>query len=178
MIYEKHQIIKRIRDLGMREQPFMLVGVRSKDNLPNVFDDRMYLVSNSNFASFNCTTEPGNNWLKTLMNPKGAAVLKPGSYKFKFGTHHNDYECLVQAEEVVVYRDNDLDSIAEEQGIEDRGWFGIHIHRANATGTSKLVDKWSAGCQVIADYRDFNFLMKICKNSGLQEFQYYLLKEW
>lgn len=178
MYYEKHQIIKRIRDLGMKELPFMIVGVRSKSVKINQFDDKMYLITPSRCIQFDCTTDPGSDWLLRWMNPKGTAVLKPGVWKFKFGMHHGKYECLVQAEPVTVYRDVDKDEIPEEQGVEDTGWHEIHIHRANPLNISKYVGKWSAGCQVLPDPRDFDLLMKECKTTGYQEFSYYLLNEW
>ena len=43
-----------------------------------------------------------------------------------------------------------------------RGLFGINIHRASADQRSIQVGKWSAGCQVVADPRDFAQLMDIC----------------
>ena len=51
-----------------------------------------------------------------------------------------------------------MDNENSSGGI-DTGYFGINIHRANEKGTSINVDKWSVGCQVIADYRDFDTLM-------------------
>ena len=38
------------------------------------------------------------------------------------------------------------------------------MHRASESHTSTLVDKWSAGCQVIASPSDFADLMEMTKN--------------
>jgi hypothetical protein len=43
------------------------------------------------------------------------------------------------------------------------GIYGINIHRASGTGVSLRVDKWSAGCQVLADSADFSNLIYLCK---------------
>ena len=50
-----------------------------------------------------------------------------------------------------------------EENVHE-GVFGINIHRATAKsgGTSTRVDKWSAGCQVIAKNSDFKEFMEIC----------------
>ena len=44
----------------------------------------------------------------------------------------------------------------------------INIHRATARagGKSSRVDKWSAGCQVIAANDDFNEFMDICRKAS------------
>jgi hypothetical protein len=40
--------------------------------------------------------------------------------------------------------------------------YGVNIHRANKTGTTKTVDKNSAGCQVFENAADFDFFLKLC----------------
>ena len=48
------------------------------------------------------------------------------------------------------------------------GIYGINIHRATARegGKSTQVDKWSAGCQVIAANDDFKTFMAIVHKSA------------
>jgi hypothetical protein len=48
-------------------------------------------------------------------------------------------------------------------GKKETGIFGIDIHRASATGTTKYVDKYSAGCQVFENADDFNEFIKLCE---------------
>ena len=159
---------------------FMLVGVRSKANIPNEFDDLLGVIRNDKITWFTCTTNPGTHWLKNLLNPKGTALLKPGQYidTWKLGLHQGKYEALCQAKPVTVYRDKDLDNIAEETATLDTGLFGINIHRANETAISKFVDKWSAGCQVLNNPADFKELLAQCKLSSLKIFTYTLLNEF
>jgi hypothetical protein len=51
-----------------------------------------------------------------------------------------------------------------EENIKE-GIYGINIHRASATGTSTQIDKWSAGCQVIANNQNFDKLMELANKS-------------
>ncbi len=89
---------------------------------------------------------------------------------------------LGQKKDVTVYRDNDRDNNYDlNESKTDTGIFGINIHRATAKtgGKSTRVDKWSAGCQVIASYDDFEEFLGVCKKSSLiwgNSFSYTLLE--
>ena len=56
------------------------VGIRSKANLPNQFDDLFGVIQNGKITWYTCTTNPGTHWLKNILNPKGAALLKAAQY--------------------------------------------------------------------------------------------------
>jgi len=85
---------------------------------------------------------------------------------------------LCQRKNVVVYRDGDKDNFSEETAVTETGLFGINIHRANANLVSQLVDRYSAGCQVLNNPQDFDYLIKRCKASNLKDFTYTLLREF
>ena len=178
--YSIEELKAEFNRLGYKWFDFQIVGIRSKANKPNVFDDLIAVVNKDKIKWFTCTTNPGTHWLKNLLNPKGTALLKPGQYidTWKLGLHQGKYEALCQAKPVTVYRDKDLDNIAEETATLDTGLFGINIHRANETAISKFVDKWSAGCQVLNNPADFKELLALCKLSGLKSFTYTLLNEF
>jgi hypothetical protein len=61
------------------------------------------------------------------------------------------------------------------------GFYGINIHRASTKRTSTQVDRWSAGCQVIADPADFAELILLCheqvEKRGFKTFTYTLIQE-
>ena len=59
-----------------------------------------------------------------------------------------------------------------------RGIFGINIHRANPNAISTLVEKWSAGCQVLNNPQEFAQLISMCEASGNKFFTYTLFNEW
>jgi len=183
--YLRGELHAQFVKLGYKWLPFHLVGVRSKADIPNSFDDKFYLVNEINptnpvFWETSCTTNPGLYWMQKVVNAKGAAVLKPNQWKecWQLGKHKGVYEALVQCAPVSVYRDNDKDDKAEEQGILDTGLFGINIHRANASAVSKIIDQWSAGCQVLNDPTAYAKLLEACKASGVKKFTYTLLKEF
>ncbi len=114
------------------------------------------------------------------MNPKGAALLKPGQWDdcWQIGMHQGKYEALTQCAPVTVFRDGNKNDVAEESATTETGIFGINIHRANPSIVSKLIDKWSAGCQVLNDPKQFAELLGKCKKSGFKKFTYTLLKEF
>jgi hypothetical protein len=178
--YSVEELKKKFEELGYKWYPFMLIGIRSKENKPNVFDDLIGVVENDKINWYTATTNPGTHWLKNLLNPKGAALLKHGQWvdSWKIGLHQGKYEALTQIKPITVYRDGDKDIIAEETKITDTGLFGINIHRANSSAISKLIDKWSAGCQVLNNPKEFAELLSKCKSSGLKTFTYTLLNEF
>lgn len=157
-----------------------LIGVRSKADAPDQFDDTLYLITPDSFLRYPCTTNPGVYWLKNWFNPKGCAVLKPGQYidSWAIGKHRGLYEALVQCKPVTIYFDTNKDAKSDESGEQSTGLFGINIHRASDNWASKVVDKWSAGCQVLPNPANFTELMALCKLSGKQKFTYTLLNEF
>ena len=93
--------------------------------------------------------------------------MKPGQYKaYRIDKHRGNYDALCQREgEVEVYRDNNKDGCYDlDNDNTQTGYFGINIHRATARKGKKSskVDKWSAGCQVIADNDDWSEFIFAC----------------
>ena len=152
-----------------------IVGVRnSKTNgrVTNAFDDCMtisYKVEGEwKFHCFPCTTDPGTHWVENILNDRGVAILKPGQYRgsHKLRLHQDKYLALGQKKPMKLYRDANLDGkydLIEESVREEL--VGINIHRATsrAGGKSSRIDKWSAGCQVIADNDDWHEFLDICQ---------------
>ena len=178
--YSYAELEAKFAELGYQWPTFHIIGVRSKANEKNKFDDNLYLVNGPIMFPYTATTNPGTHWLKNLLNPKGAAVLKPGQYvdSWKLGMHQGKYQALTQAKPITVYRDGDKDDVAEETKVEQTGLFGINIHRANPSAISSIIDKWSAGCQVLNNPKEFQHLISTCKNSGKSTFTYTLLREF
>ena len=167
-----------------------IVGVRNGETgneVTNKFDDFLtlsYKVDGEwNYHSFDATTDPGKHWVENVMNEDGVAILKENQYRgsHKIGLHQGKYEALRQQKPVQVYRDNDLDGNYDllEENIQE-GIFGINIHRATKYEGRKStqIDKWSAGCQVIAANDDFRLFMEICnkaKDAWSNSFTYTLI---
>ena len=154
-----------------------IVGVRNSETnnkVTNKFDDCLTVSYNfqgeEKFHCFECTTDPGKHWVENVLNPNGVAILVPGQYRgsHKIGLHQGKYEALRQKKPLKVYRDGDRDDTYDfiEENVHE-GIYGINIHRATARegGKSVQVDKWSAGCQVIAANDDFKLFMEICRKA-------------
>lgn len=164
-----------------------LIGVRSNDLTPNVFNDWFCVMwkfeGNWNLNVFKCTTDPGLYWLEKPMNEHGTAILKEGQHRGMWtrGMHQGKYPALVQAEPVTVIRDYNRDNKLDfDLGRLDAGLFGINGHRANSKWESIQVDKWSAGCQVLSNPQEFDQLITLCDESRKHwgnSFTYTLLSE-
>jgi len=177
------------QDYRVFTRPFELniVGLRNDSLIPNVFNDTINVLfkddkGNWQFHSYAATTDPGTYWLKNPLNPQGTAILKAGQYlnSHMIGLHRNKYTALVQRNPVTVIRDVKRDGNLDFSGKEDTGQFGINIHRALQDGTTKYIDKFSAGCQVFANADDFNAFMDLCQRHKQlygNSFTYTLLHE-
>ena len=100
------------------------------------------------------------------MNPQGTAILNPGQYvdAYQLGLHRGKYRALVQCKAVSVTRDYNRNAVLDfNNGRIAKGIFGINIHRASQVGTTFVVDKYSAGCQVFKNVKDFDFFIKLCE---------------
>ena len=166
-----------------------IIGQRTASRFANVFDDFLHLVykddgDNWIHHTFNITTDAGTYYLENPMRVTGTAILVAGQYRsvYKLGLHRGKYTALVQrGGKVRVYRDSNRDNILDHdpESISE-GYFGINIHRASAHRESTKVEKWSAGCQVFADPKDFAIFIAICEKAVTlwgEWFSYTLLED-
>jgi hypothetical protein len=155
-----------------------IVGVRSVERVADAFDDWLHLVYQSAGGRWvehrwPITTDPGKDYLLEPMNALGTAFMAPGQYRgaYRLGLHRGQYEALVQAAPVTVYRQKT--TTPEPDGTVRyaptvgpfTGFYGLNIHRSSARGESARVGKWSAGCQVFKRLADYNAFMGIVKQS-------------
>lgn len=155
----------------MRPFELNIVGLRSNSVFPNRFDDEIHVfyktdTSRWNYHIFKATTDPGTFWLRNPSEPQGTAILAEGQYTnaYELGMHRGKYQALVQRKPVTVIRDYDRDAKLDfYNGTKTTGLYGINIHRANSTGTTKTVDKNSAGCQVFENADSFQLFLLLCE---------------
>lgn len=153
-----------------------IVGVRSAETRANAFDDWLTVSYKDAahgdwaFYAFACTTDPGLSHLENLSHPDGTAVLKEGQYRSShmIRKHNGQYDAICQKPgfKLTTYRDRNQDGTIDRES--DRIFTnatGINIHRANRLRRSTQVDRWSAGCQVIADPTDFDVLMTLARRA-------------
>jgi hypothetical protein len=182
------QTIKQMTDYAWFEKGdynLNIVGIRNSESgteVTNRFDDKITLSYKTgsdpktgeggtwHFHCYDCTTDPGTHWVENIMRKEGVAILKPGQYRGShiIRKHQGRYDALGQNRPVSVYRDNNRDAYynLHEESVQT-GLFGINIHRATkyANKKSTQVDKWSAGCQVIAANNDWKEFMSICRKA-------------
>lgn len=141
------EVLDRAVLLGLRGY-FANFGVPGND--VGIYDDGIVLISPTAFVAYNANTDPSATRSKV-------AVLQPGRWLYKVGTHNINkppekrYRALVQAGSVDVFRPqtestpkgtNSTLGACQGDGVW-RGWFGINIHRGGVNTTS------SEGCQTI-----------------------------
>jgi len=183
MSFTREQLQKAVKSNEYRwfeggDYNLNIVGIRNSDTegkVTNKFDDWVTLSYSVNgemmFHCFDATTDPGSHWEKNLLNKDGVAILVPGQYRgsHTIGLHQGKYEALRQKSSLKVYRDKDKDGVYDflEENIKE-GIYGINIHRATSRvgGKSTQIDKWSAGCQVIAANADFKLFMEVVNKSA------------
>lgn len=173
------QLQSIFRLFGYEWPSFHLIGIRSKEDKPNEFDDDFYLIAAGASLATIGTTNPGRSWLRLPGRVSGTAVLKSGQYinTWQLGLHRGMYRAWTQAKPVPVHRDNNKDDKSDETNVIETGMFGINIHRAHENHVSKLIDKWSAGCQVICDPEFYKKFIELSQASMQKYFTYTLLRE-
>ena len=184
MKYTREQIKDTVEGLGYKyfigdNYDVNIVGIRNSETegrVTNKFDDLITISYKDEdgewqYHEYDCTTDPGDDWMENpWIKEKGCAVLKPGQYRgsHKLRLHSGKYLALGQKKDVTVYRDNNRNDQYEfDESSCDTGVFGINIHRATALEgkTSTYVNKYSAGCQVIASNDDWFAFLEICQTA-------------
>ena len=172
---------------GKKPYDLNIVGVRSYNMRANKFDDNINVFYKNTKKDwevrvYKITTDPGSHYLENPMKVAGTAIMVPGQYRssHKIGTHKT-YEALVQRGKnpIKIYRDSNKDEILDmSSDTVTEGWYGINIHKAGSN--SKIVHKWSAGCQVFktsSDFKDFMTLVNRAAKYWGPTFTYTLLEE-
>ena len=186
MKYTREQIQKTVTDKGYKYftdtkgkgYDVNIVGIRNSEtgnDITNKFDDLMTISYKCDegfwhYNEYSCTTDPGDDWTDSPWLEKGCAILKPGQYRgsHKIRLHGGKYTALGQKKNVTVYRDFNKDNRYDfDESTCDTGLFGINIHRATALEgkTSTYVNRWSAGCQVIASNDNWHEFLNICQEA-------------
>jgi hypothetical protein len=178
--YTDKQLLEKVKSLSSFTKipnGYWLLGVRSQDDLPNRFDDKIYLFKGEEFVLVtSATTNAGTSTLRQFekVNKDGAAILKADEWYYnvwKYGKHQGKVEGLLQlGNKVKVWRDTDKDDKSEEQGKLQEGYFGINFH-PNTYDLSKpsgtTIGWWSAGCQVVNNVSNYKLMIQLLKREKL-----------
>lgn len=188
--YKDKELLEKVKSLSsFKDIPsgYWLLGVRSNEDTPNRFDDKIYLFKGEEFIVVtSATTNPGTPTLKQFekVNREGAAVLKADVWYhnlWKYGKHNGKIEALLQlGNSVQVYRDTDKDDKSEEQGKLQAGYFGINFHPntydITADNIGAIIGWYSAGCQVVNDMDKYRVMIKLLKTE--KSVSYCLINEF
>ena len=174
-----------------------IIGVRSYSREAGKFDDKILLVYRNDkmqwqWHEFKATTDTGEFYLRQPLSKDGTAIILPNQYRgvYKLGIHgrtwaSGGYKALEQVGNFTYIRDNNRDNILDVDNIDLSQIFEANLktnlHRASKWQILDLIGKYSAGCQVIQDPKDFDFLIGVCEESIKRgfpnSFTYTLLNE-
>lgn len=186
--YSKEEILERVKSLSSFKRipgDYWLVGIRSKEDTYNKFDDRFYLFKNEELIlSTTGTTNAGSKGLLEFYtyNSEGCAIVKADEWYYnlwKPGLHKGKMRALRQSTEIKFFRDNNKNFKAEEIGTVKKELIGINFHAASYQiddRTIELINGWSTGCQVCNNIKDYYRIIDTLGKQG--DVSYCLLKEW
>lgn len=187
------EILQRVHDHGFKvfdsdhDFDLNIVALRNPIGRTNKFDDLLFCVFKVDgqwiVNKYKVTTDPGHYWLHNPSRVEGTAILKhPQQCRsvYKLDLHRGKYLALCQRNgKVTVWRDSNRDSYHDFDVDEQRGYFGINIHRASKHRITENVDRYSAGCTVFADPEEFAVFIEACKmqveHNGWKTFTYTIL---
>jgi hypothetical protein len=115
------------------------------------------------------TTAPGLTYEASKFGGAGRTIMmQEGQYKDSYvrGLHLGKIDTLVQAKSMNYHRDESLNAQYNSVNITT-GIFGTNIHPSGNYGNSdpnKLINNWSAGCQVFRSYDDYLWMMQAVRN--------------
>ena len=153
------------------------VFIRTDNKLTNTFDDVCVRFNGGKVDSVsNCTTTAGYFYVyNPLTNGgvTGTAIAKEqqviGSHKFVTSSNWKSLwlgaPYFQQVKPIVVYRDGNKDNNIDRNKTQT-GLFGINFHRG---GLGSIIDRWSAGCQVVPDKQWYK-MIDIFQNGELIDY--------
>lgn len=177
------QLIQSVKEIGFKvfEKPYdmTMVAIRSKNQLSNSFDDFFIpIYRNASRAykiePFTSTTDSGLYYLKNPMKKAGTAILVPnvqtrGSHRFQ-KNGHKGYTAFRQIKPMPIVRNNAKDGKLHFELYENPKNIiyencSANIHRATPKEllASTVVGKWSAACQVLAEYFEWQRLCQLAR---------------
>jgi hypothetical protein len=176
--YTDAELIHQAKSIkGFKSIPkgLWLIFIRSNEDEPNRFDDKVYIMQNEKSISVSsCTTNSGTYGLLNFKkwNQKGTAIIKFDEWyydTYKYGLHKGKMPALRQVKPMKYFRDGNKNLKSEENGQIHTEIAYTNIHFNSYTNRTKLltwlIGEWSVGCMVLND-GDFyyNTLIRLFKN--------------
>lgn len=186
--YTDEQLLNRVKGLKSFiriPNDYWILGVQSKEDKFNEFDDKFYLFKGEKFIIVTTgTTNAGLTGLKhyDTYNPNGCAVIKTDEWYYKLwkpGLHKGKMRALKQYSAIKYYRDWNKNDKVEEIGKVREGVIGINFHTASYQPynvITRLIGGWSTGCQVANNTADYYKILDYIGNQDVVS--YCLIKEF
>lgn len=199
-IYKLQSVLARKNYVWFNNGKYNLniIGIRSEESKSNLFDDWLCVVYKDDLGvwttrQYPITTDPGKYYLQNPLNKNGTIILVPGQYRgaYKIGIHGRSYagggyKALEQVRPMRYVRDNNKDEILDFDlyrkglGKIEESNAKTNIHRASKWSAIRLIERYSAGCQVFKSPNDFEEFIDLCDKSRLlygNSFTYTLIEE-
>lgn len=199
-IYKLQSVLARKNYVWFNNGKYNLniIGIRSEESKSNLFDDWLCVIYKDDLGvwttrQYSITTDPGKYYLQNPLNKNGTIILVPGQYRgaYKIGIHGRSYvgggyKALEQVRPMRYVRDNNKDEILDFDlyrkglGKIEESNAKTNIHRASKWSAIRLIERYSAGCQVFQNPNDFEEFIDLCDKSRLlygNSFTYTLIEE-
>jgi hypothetical protein len=140
------------------------VWLRTDEKLTNSFDDFVAVYKNGMpIAALPCSTTAGDFYVFNPLSVGGITGTAIAAEQQVIDSHqfvtNSNWKSLwlgapyfQQVRPITIYRDGNKDRIIDKK-INQLGLYGINFHRA---GVGSIIDRWSAGCQVVPDKQWFS----------------------
>lgn len=187
--YKAQELIDRVKELdSFRGIPhnYWILGVQSKEDTYNYFDDKFYLFKGTRFISVvTGTTNAGTTGLMNYSryNKNGVLVVKKNEWYhglWRYGLHKGKMPALKQIRPIKYFRDWNKNQRIEQLGQEKSGIKGINFHtvlyQKNLSFIRKLIGGWSVGCQVVNNVGKYYAILNKVKNQ--KDITYCLIEEF
>ena len=166
---------------GIPLKSINLFGIRNEEKQKkDIWNDIIGFFTEDKIYFYKGTTDPGYYWTLNPSLKQGTAHLCLGYHNkiWKISKHRGKYTALCnrwKCNKTRIWRDINKDT-KFDKNIEKfyKGHFGINLHRASALYLLNKIGKFSAGCQVLQDSKNFNFLISKCIESKQKYFSYFL----
>lgn len=168
---------------GLPIQKFNLFGIRDESGIKqDVINDKLGFFTSDEVFICPGTTDPGAYWTTSKeRNPAGAFHLLEGYHDsvWTFG-RHKGYPALVnnykECNPTKGWRDADFNFIRGNKDVVVCDYFGVNFHRMHESAIVKLIGKYSSGCQVVQNPKDFAYILQQARQSGESVFSYMLFR--
>lgn len=182
--YTDSELLSRVQKLKSFikiPEMYWILGIRSKSDLFDVFDDKFYLFKGEQFIMvMSGTTNPGKSGLLNpeKYNDRGVAVVTADKWYYNVwtrGLHNGKVIAYKQTGGFDLIRDNNRNQKSGDSGTSSEEFNrGINFHPSDYNLDSKTkktnIGSWSVGCQVVNDIPKYRELMNITRLQSVMSY--------